>query len=319
MPCASFDWCQVASVAVYDGNGFLLDHMLGRGPDTGGEKLTTLDRLNGIMVDRRQVSGGFFSTAGILLASGTTFGDDDASRASLVIDEAVARQLFGTQDPIGRKVRLSESTVPLTIVGISRQVKGEGPERAPRRPTVFQPIGPDGPSAMSGFLVRLSRPVNTVRTLLQGTLATFTNSRWPADVVPLETTFERFTAPRRFTASLMGLVGSLALLIGAAGVYAVMSTLLSQRMREFGIRAALGGTPGQLGRSILYEAAKHLLAGLVLGLSLAWWFSKGSAHFFSVHQMIYRSIVCRGHHYSPASSLASPWLGGQHASIRFER
>jgi putative ABC transport system permease protein len=272
----------VTSVALYTGNGFLLDQMLGRGPDTGGEKLTTWDLSNGILVDRRQVSGGYFATAGILLESGTTFGDDAASRASLVIDEAAARQLFAGQDPIGRQVRLPGSAGPFTIVGISRQVKREGPESEPRRPTVFQPIGPDGPSAMFGFLVRLSSPVNSVSTSLQGKLAPFTNSR-PADVVPLKTTFERFTAPRRFTASLMGLVGFLALLIGAAGVYAVMSTQLAQRMHEFGIRAALGGTPGQLGRSILLGAVKHLLAGLVLGLSLAWWFSKGlGALFFGV-------------------------------------
>ncbi len=273
----------VASVSTYNGNGFLLDMMLGRGPDTGGEKLTTLDMASGILVDRRQVSGGFFATSGIVLSRGTTFGDDDASRTSLVIDDAVARQLFGTEDPIGRQVRLADSAVPMIIVGISRQFKGEGPESTPRRPTVFQPIGPGGPSTMFGFLVRLSRPVITVRQSLQDTLAGFTNAQRPADVLPLETTFARFTAPRRFTASLMGIVGSLALLIGLAGVYAVMSTLLSQRMHEFGVRAALGATPGQLGFSILSGAAKHLAVGLSLGLAVAWWFSKGfGALFFGV-------------------------------------
>jgi putative ABC transport system permease protein len=273
----------VESVALYYGNGFLLDLLLGRGADTGGVKLTTADGLTGIMVDRRQVSSGFFSTAGVRFASGTTFGDDDASRASLVVDDVAARQLFGNQEPIGRQVRLAENDVPLTIIGVSRQVKREGPENAPRRPTVFQPIGAEKPLAAPGFLVRLSRPVNAVSASIQGVLAEGANSRRPVDVLPLETTFARFTAPRRFAASLMALIGGLALVIGAAGVYAVMSILLSQQMHEFGVRAALGATPWQLRRSILDKAARHLLVGLVLGLTVAWWFSKGfTGHFFGV-------------------------------------
>jgi predicted permease len=273
----------VASVALYRGNGFLLDLMVGRGVDTGGQQLTTVDGLSGLMVDRRQVASGFFSTAGVRFASGRPFGDDDALRASVVIDDAAARMLFGDQDPIGRQVRFLDSKVPMTIVGITRQVKREGPEKTPRRPLVFEPIGPDTPAGAPGFLVRLSRPVDVVSASIQDALAQGSGSGRSALIVPLETTFARFTAPRRFAASLMALIGGIAVLIGAAGVYAVMSILLSQQTYEFGVRAALGETPGQLARRVLLTAAKHLVIGLAVGLTVAWWASRGfSGLFFGV-------------------------------------
>lgn len=274
----------VESAALVNGSGYLLDQMVGRGADTGGVILATLDSMSGIMVDPRQVSSGFFSTARITLVGGTTFGDDVAARATIVIDEAAARQLFGDQDPIGQQLRLADSRDALTVVGVSRQVKREGPDVLPRRPTVYQPIAAVAPAGSPRFLLRLSRPPSDVSSSIQATVAAMTRSLRPADVAPVEVAFERFTARRRFAASLMGLVGSLALLVGTAGVYAAMSTLLGQQLHEFGVRAALGETPGQLGRRIVRKAVAHLLVGLGLGLPLAWGLTKGwGAVFFGVH------------------------------------
>ena len=72
-------------------------------------------------------------------------------------------------------------------------------------------------------------------------------------------------------------------MIGAAGVYAVMAAFVVQQTREIGVRVALGATPQRIERGVLKLAIRHLAIGLVLGLPVAWWFSRGfSALFFQV-------------------------------------
>jgi putative ABC transport system permease protein len=77
------------------------------------------------------------------------------------------------------------------------------------------------------------------------------------------------TASRRFNAGLIGV------LIAAAGVYAVMASFVAQQTREIGVRLALGATPARIQHGVLALAWRHVLAGLVIGLPLAWWLSRG--------------------------------------------
>jgi ABC-type antimicrobial peptide transport system permease subunit len=65
------------------------------------------------------------------------------------------------------------------------------------------------------------------------------------------------------------------LIIGAAGVYAVTSSVVSQQTREIGLRMALGATPQQIAREVLTSALTNIGFGLALGLPLAWWLSQG--------------------------------------------
>jgi ABC-type antimicrobial peptide transport system permease subunit len=74
--------------------------------------------------------------------------------------------------------------------------------------------------------------------------------------------------------SAFGLVG---VLIGAAGVYAVMASFVAQQTREIGVRLALGATPARIQRGVLALAWRHLLVGLALGVPIAWWLSRGFA------------------------------------------
>ena len=77
--------------------------------------------------------------------------------------------------------------------------------------------------------------------------------------------------------------GVFSLLIGAAGVYAVMAATVSQQTREIGIRVALGATTSDIRRGVLATTARHVLIGLALGFPVAWWVSAGfGALFFQV-------------------------------------
>jgi ABC-type antimicrobial peptide transport system permease subunit len=78
------------------------------------------------------------------------------------------------------------------------------------------------------------------------------------------------TAQRRFSAGLMLAFGLMALVIGAAGVYAVMAFVVLQQTREIGIRVAIGASSGRVLRAVLGDAARYLAAGIALGLVTAW-------------------------------------------------
>ena len=96
----------------------------------------------------------------------------------------------------------------------------------------------------------------------------------PAQVRLVEDAFRNITARRRFGATAMMVFGLFALLIGASGVYAVMSSLVAQRTREIGVRMALGATRGRMVGSILAQIGRHLALGLAVGLPAAWMVSR---------------------------------------------
>jgi len=73
----------------------------------------------------------------------------------------------------------------------------------------------------------------------------------------------------------MSVFGPIGTLLGAAGVFAVMTSFVAQQTREIGIRLALGATPARIQGGMLALASRHLMAGLVLGAPLAWWLSRG--------------------------------------------
>jgi ABC-type antimicrobial peptide transport system permease subunit len=71
-----------------------------------------------------------------------------------------------------------------------------------------------------------------------------------------------------------------AILIGAAGIYAVMASVVAQQTREIGVRVALGATPGNIRRDVLAAALRHLALGLAIGLPIGGWISRGFTSLF---------------------------------------
>jgi putative ABC transport system permease protein len=278
----------VGSVAELDRGSPPLVQAAGLGGGATGMWLTRADApsgTEGLQVDFLRVSGEYFATAGIPMLRGTAFRNDTASSQSVVIDEEAARRLFGVRDPIGAYVRFSGGTSPVTVVGVVAHVRKGGPEgaRGPgaaESPQAYVPLPLMGQRGAT-FLIRLSRPVALVRGPVQSVLTRVAppGQRAP-ELTALDDAFHRLTAQRRFTASLMAIFGTLALFIGAAGVYGVMASIVAQQTRDFAVRVALGATPGQISNGIVREASRYLLRGLALGLPAAWWLSRGFAALF---------------------------------------
>jgi len=224
------------------------------------------DQPGEILAAHYRVAPGYFETAGIAVVRGRPFTEADAESPVAIIDELAARLLFfDGRNPLSAEISLGPGSPLLTIVGIVRTVSREGPERETGT-QLYRPRASGAPGA-SRFLVRASAPIPQVIPGIQHALrrALPAGTQMPS-IQSLDETFRTMTADRRANATLMSIFGVVVLLIGAAGVYAVITSTVVQRRRELALRVALGATRGRIIRDVLAGAGAFLMAGLIVGL-----------------------------------------------------
>ena len=245
---------------------------------------TTLERAGGIpgagspiKVLQYRVTPNYFAVAGMRFRRGGTWRADSADAPPpIVLDEEAARRLFGDDDPIGRQVRASEPAGVFTVVGTVPRVYARGAEEEDP-PAAYFNLKADPARTFAAILVRASRPPEEMLPLLTERLAPVGPDLKEPFVFAADDAVRTLTATRRFNAGLMSVFGLVGMLLGAAGVYAVMASVVAQQTREIGVRLALGATPARIQRGVLAQAWRHLLAGLGLGVPVAWWLSRGFA------------------------------------------
>jgi predicted permease len=230
------------------------------------ERLASANDAASVQPTIYRISPEYFDTAGIQVLRGRTFTEAEASEPVAIIDEIIAALLFADgQDPIGARLSSDSTLPPLTVVGVVRTVSHDGPE-ATADPQLYLPKS-IGTTGTTHYLIRTSRRVADVIPRLQGSLrrALPPDSQLPP-IRSLEEAFRTMTAGRRANATLMSLFGVIALLIGGAGVYAVMASTVVQQEREVGVRVALGATKGQIMRGVVARAVAYVAGGLGIGL-----------------------------------------------------
>jgi predicted permease len=237
-------------------------------------------------VEMYSVTSDYFEVAGIPFRHGSTWPSSSAAATNpsrpIVVDEPTARQLFGDVDAVGRQVKVLRLNGNFTIVGVVPYVFARGPERS-SRPSAYHALNPATRPKWVSFLVRTSESPAPLVSTVAGALKPLLPPGTVPEVHVLDDAFRQLTATRRFVAWLMSGFALVAILIGAAGIYAVMASTVVQRTREIGVRVALGATAGDIRQSVLTQAARHLLVGLAAGLPAAWWMSRGfGAVFFHV-------------------------------------
>ena len=224
-----------------------------------------------------------FSALGIPLIEGRTFDRPDASRAPLqaVVTRALAKRYWGDEPAVGRRLRFAPEGPWFTVIGVTGDVRGTKLDEPPDE-TVYLPlvIAP-GPAMADGgadsarwtprelaFVVRgsaahdITLPVERTLHALAPTIPVY-SVHTMAEVV------DRSTARTSFTMLLLEVASLAALLIGAVGLYGVVSYMVSLREREMAVRMALGAQPGALQRKVLAQALLVAAAGIVVGLGVA--------------------------------------------------
>jgi putative ABC transport system permease protein len=237
----------------------------------------------------RSVSPGFFSALGIRLVAGRDFNeaDRDGAERVVVINQRIARQLFPGQDPINRHLQWTDgltkfiglSTEPRRIVGVVSDVDDERVDPAPVM-TVYHPFEQE----IGGG--RLFIHVKSDPYALVPIVTRMVHDMAAEQVVERAATLEdvraEVLAPDRLNTIVFGGFASVALAISIVGVAGVLAFSVSARIREFGVRLAIGSQPGRLLRGVLIEgvlmAAMGIAAGAVGGWILAraigsYWFN----------------------------------------------
>lgn len=229
------------------------------------------------------VSPGYLRAAETRLLAGRdfTWHDDGKSPRVAIVNQTFARKLYGGKSAIGRRFALW-ATAKYEVVGVVEDGKygsvGEDP-----RPVMFMPIAQGVGEVMSTnatVLVRSRLPQNQIAAALQHTMAgiepnaPFTLRSWD-DAVDLS------MAPARTAAAVLGVMGLLAAMLAVTGVFGMASYSVSRRMKEQGIRMALGAPRLQIIRAALSRPLLLLIGGSGIGLVAGLMTSSVLAHLVS--------------------------------------
>jgi putative ABC transport system permease protein len=220
------------------------------------------------------VSRDFFRTFGIPLESGRTFDSSDNSQSSnaVIVNQAFARKIFPGENPVGQRLLFGrDGSVVEVIVGVVGNICGSALGAEPE-PVMYRCLCQGGNRFLTrmALLVRTSgEPRAAIRDVEAQVYAEDRNQ--PVfDVKTMEERLEDATAGQRFQLLLIGTFAGLALVLAAAGVYGVMSYLVTRRTRELGIRIALGARPEDVMRHVLGENLMLVLVAVAAGLGGAW-------------------------------------------------
>ena len=189
----------------------------------------------------------------------------------VVISEGTARRFWPNQDAIGKRLTLTMMTKePAEVVGIVREVK-TGSLDASEADSETAIYAPRGQFAFGGSAIAIrtaSDPALLTRSLIEAVRAV--DPEQPVlDITTMADVVEESLGQRPFAMLLLASFAALALLLATVGIYSVLAYTVRQRVREIGIRMALGAPTGGVLRLIVIEGLKPTLIGVALGLALA--------------------------------------------------
>jgi putative ABC transport system permease protein len=225
--------------------------------------------VTGVTTAFRIVTPDYFAAVGARPHSGRLFGDGDRADTErvAVINEALAREFFPGEDPVGR--RLLEFGEPVRIIGVVADIREIGltEDAPPARYLLYEQV----PYTQTANTLVLRTAGGTDPLAVLGAAREVVQRTAPGAGVQELTTMprvlERALGPARELMTLLSLLAALALLLGGIGVYGVTSHFVNRRRRDWGIRMALGFRPAQVVAHVVGRGALLVGAGVVLGVA----------------------------------------------------
>ena len=219
-----------------------------------------------------RVTPNFFNTMGVPLVAGRTFDtvETESDRGVVIVSASVAERFWPGEDPVGKRIKrgaLTSDAPWWTIIGVVPELNYRAlPENPTADPDIYLPYAD---SAEHAVVLRTSVEPEEVVPSVRRVAAELVPGAVVYDIASVAQRATAMTASSDFTTWLMGIFALVALTLAAIGIYGVMSYLVTQRTREFGIRLALGATGGGIVRMVLRRGAPLIGAGLVLGVTAA--------------------------------------------------
>jgi putative ABC transport system permease protein len=229
-----------------------------------------------LQADDRSILPGYFQTIGATLIAGRDFTDaDDAAHQHVaIIDNALANQTWPGQDPLGRRLNISDSPKGpyqferdwVVVVGVVKHVQYHS-LTIMVRPQIYVPF-PLAPRPVS-FVLRTAVPLADLAAPIREEVSRLDKGAPVARLIALNELVNQARAQNRFVASLAGALAGVALLLACVGIAGVTAFSIAQRTSEIGVRMALGATSKQILRMILGQNLAPVMGGLLAGLVLS--------------------------------------------------
>ncbi|HSS19161.1 MAG TPA: ABC transporter permease [Pyrinomonadaceae bacterium] len=220
----------------------------------------------------RTVDESYFQTMGVPLLAGRMFDTRDKADVAevVIIGKSTADKVFGTRDPVGKRLRYNGvQAPPVTVVGVVGNVKIGGLDDD-IRPVLYYPFRQNATTA-TNLVVRTSGDPNALAAAVRNEMHGLESDVAVFNVKAMEDVISDSQAAfmRRFPALLIGIFAAVALLLASIGIYGVVSYSVSQQTHYIGVRMALGATTADILKMILTQGLKLALAGMGLGIVAA--------------------------------------------------
>jgi predicted permease len=227
------------------------------------------------------ISPGFFETVGAQLKRGRTFSERDGTPGleSVVVNQRLVSEFFPGEDPIGKRIRFpardpkAKPDVWRTIVGISSNiVHGRRTDLEPAS-VAYIPLRQE-PLGFMYLLVKSRVDPAVIMNAVRREVQAIDQDQPVFRLQTLDQLLAQQRWPIRVFGSLFGILATIALVLAAVGLYAVMAYSVTQRTQEIGVRMALGAAAPQVSWLILRQGLLQLVIGLAIGLTGAWFASR---------------------------------------------
>ena len=233
--------------------------------------------------DYQIVSASYFPTLDLPIVTGRAFSDGDTADTVpiAIVNEAFARRHLPGRSPIGLRVAVRPaSTTQATpvvreIVGVARQVKAR-PDETEDLVQIYIPMTQHLIDDMYMLVRPASGPAGALSTAVRAAIGRVDKAQLVSvrEVRTLDDVVREATSRHRFRAALVMTFAALALLLAMVGVFGTLAYSVQQRMREFGLRMALGASVSSVLRLVVGSAVRVVAVGVVIGLALATVFSR---------------------------------------------
>lgn len=224
----------------------------------------------------RLVSDGYFETLRIPITRGRAFNDGDVGTSPrvVIVNASMAARFWPNEDPIGKRLEIGRwkgdwlnkgFEGAAEVVGVVADIR-EAKLADGARTTLYTPRAQWSGMLNSPKLVIRASNAESVAPIVESTVHTLDSRVKPPVFTPLESIVGASIAEQRFQTVLIAAFAMLALLLTAIGIYGVIASTVSYRVREIGIRIALGARASRVVRAMAARGARLLFGGIVLGV-----------------------------------------------------